>query len=436
MLHRMRLACLLLVAVGCGGGDDDGGDVDAGNATDAASDGDDAGLDAAGDAAADAAFAASCDAPIEETFPVDPDGPDTQIYSAAAFDSDGVWIAYCRPEEADTGLFDVLVTRVGCDGAVLIPPVTVSGAGNDIAPSLALSGERLLVAWVSDSGQFPDNLDIMTRLVARDGSPLGEAERVLETTRGGTPVAGNALDATVTATPDGGWLVAGARSDDELSTFQVFVQELDSEGELAGEALDAGLEAGVTQGSPAVAVGSDGRAWLAWVREEGDERQIWFREIADGAVSEIALPDDDLSETPALAVDPEDPSRVWLAATVDRRVRVDVVLADLGAPAADRLTATFGSADETDHTPVLVAVAGGGMVVYHRVIQGIRNDVIAQRFRSVPGAIEEDDELSLTGAEPAGPYPLGLAHLSGDVWFASWSDGSSPAFRLEGKFVR
>jgi len=423
----------------CGGDDDDAaGPEDGGPSDDAGVDGGaDAGLDAAPDAGDDGGGSASCDAPLEGTFAVDPDGPDTQIYSSAAANADGtgVWIAYCRPEAGDTGLFDVLVVELDCDGTPLQPPVVVSGAGNDIAPSLARSGDRLLVSWMRDRGEGLDNLDIVYRVVGTDGVVLGETESVLETTRGGAAVAGNALDPAVAVAPDG-FVLAGARADDELSTFQVFVQRLDGDGALVGEAIDAGLEPGVTQTGPAVAVGADGRTWLAWVRESGDASDVWFRALDEDTVPEPAFEGLVAAEAPVLAVDPEDPARVWLAATADTRVRVDVLLTDVGLPLAERPTLSLGDSREIDHTPELVATPGGGAVLYHRVVSGIRNEVVLQSFHAVGPDLDADAEVSLARDEPAGPYPLGFAAVAEGTLLAAWSDGTSPAFRLRARFAR
>lgn len=428
-LRSCGLVVTGLLAVACGGGG--GHDRPADASVDASAD---AEVDAALDAGTDAPVGPTCDAPVEGTLAVDPEGGDTQIYSSIAWGDDGAWIAYCRPEESGTGLFDVLVTKLGCDGATLVAPVVVSGTGNDIAPSLARSGDRLLVAWMRDRGEGMDNLDIVYRVVDRDGVPLGDAETVLETTREGVPVPGNALDATVAARPDG-FVLAGARSDDELSTFQVFAQEMDPDGALVGEATDAVLEPGVTQEQPAVAVGSDGRAWLAWVRDDGEARQVMFRALGEGASAEQAFADVVGSEAPAFAIDPADPARAWLAATVDRRVRVDVMLTDVGRPAGDRPAIAVADAGETEHTPALVATAGGGAVLLHRVISGIQNEVSLVPFHLDADAPVADPEVSLARARPAGPYPLGLAAVADAVWLATWSDGTSPAFRLRGRFV-
>ena len=313
-------------------------------------------------------------------------------------------------------------------------PVVVSGEGNDVAPVAALSGDHLLIAWVRDNGIGPDNMDIVYRIVGTDGVPIGDAERVLETTRAGKPVAGNAMYAAVAALPDG-FLIAGARAGDEMSTFQVFVQELDADGELVGEAADAGLEPGVTQVSPAVAAGADGTTWLAWVRENGDETQVVVRPLDGVATAEPAFADVAASDTPALAVDPEDPTRVWVAATVNRRVRIDVMVTDVGQPLADRTALALGESRDTEHTPALLAWAGGGAALFHRVVGGIRNEVVLQSFGDEAGTLEADPEVSLARESPAGPYPYGLASLGPGVVFAAWSDGTSPAFRLRGRFA-
>lgn len=430
-------AALVLASWGCGDDDDD-----------SVGPGPDAGVDAAADAAAadggtdagpDAAAPPSCDAPVETTFAIDPDGEDTQIYASAAFDGDGVWIAYCRPEAGDTGLFDVLVTRVGCDGVATLAPVAVSGVGNDVSPALALSGDRLLVAWTRDSGQFPDNMDIVTRVVSTDGTLVGDAETTLETTRDGAPVAGNVMTATVAARPGGGFWLAGLRADDELSSFQVFVQAMDGEAALDGEADDVAPEPGVGQDAPALTVGADGRVWAAWQRGEADGTETtWFRALDEGVAPARAFADADRTAGPALAADVADPDRVWLSVAADLGIREDLALADVGDPSGAGASDTFGDARDLETWATLSAGdAGQGAVVWLWSIQGIQSGVAAARFSAeADGSIAFGDRVELARAQPAGPYPLGVARLSADWLFVAWSDGDSPAFRLRGRFVR
>jgi hypothetical protein len=103
---------------------------------------------------------------VEGVLELVPEGPDTQIHVFGAPDPDGVWVAWNQPDGA--GLFDVWVQHLGCDGQVDVGPLQLDdGADNEIDPAVAVSGNRVLVAWQSDNGLGQDNLDVRWRLLGR-----------------------------------------------------------------------------------------------------------------------------------------------------------------------------------------------------------------------------------------------------------------------------
>ena len=109
-------------------------------------------------------------------------------------------------------------------------------------------------------------------------------DQILETTRDGTPVTLNAWMPEVTALPNGQFAVAGSRVPDASSLWQAFVQRLDDDGSLVGEALDVMWEPDVSQWYPTLAALPDGTIYVAFERSPVDvDEQILHTRFAPGA---------------------------------------------------------------------------------------------------------------------------------------------------------
>lgn len=422
--------CLCLLLLACG--DDPRRSPDSGPPGDAggfdAAPTRDADTDAGEDT--DAGGAPGCASPsrVDEAFEVAPALGDTQIHPEALFDGEAIWVAFSVPEEGDTGLFDIFAVRLGCDGSAVTPPfrVNTTVAPNDIDPVMAMAGDRVLVAWTSDDGTGVNNLDVRYRLFDADGSPRGD-DRILETTRGGAPVPGNVAQPSVVGLSTGGFAVAAVRGLDAAMRFQVFVQRLDADGALDGEAVDGFFEPMVSQGNPSLAEAPDGTLHLAWVGgDDADTEQVVLKVVDDGsAVPGKAIDGFVATRGPSLAFCGED---LHLAASAGGAGQSDVVVDDRARAARE----TLGARGELDHSPNLVVDGDAVAVAWLRVIGGIRNGVhVAPLVRGESGlAAGAARELPLV--EPSAPYGVALTHVAGDVWFVAWVEGISPAFRVRG----
>jgi hypothetical protein len=442
-MGRFVLLACLAMAAGCdrGAGDRDA-DTDAG--ADGAPDGDasEADLDAAADPAdRDADAAESCLDLVrpDETFILAPDLPETQIHPVAAFDGEAVWVVFNVPEEAGSG-FDVWALRLACDRSFATEPFRVNTTvePNDVDPALALSADRVVVAWQSDTGVVPVNMHTYYRLFAVDGTPLIAEDRPVQTTRGGLPLEANAWMPSVAILPDG-FALAGSRAIDELGSFQVYVQRFDAEGVPAGNTVEPFLDAEVSESYPSLAAISASDLVVAWAREpaEADGEVVWKRLDDGSAPPEPVAPGEGLSGAPSLAVDREDPSHLMLAFHVARGEGAAVRLVDLGAALPDRPTLVLGQASTgIDQVPTVALEPGGGAVGWFRNVSGLQNDVIVEGFRREGAALVGDGEILLRteGAAPA-IYGIGLTYVGGDVYFVTWAEGDNPAFMLFGRFV-
>jgi len=364
----------------------------------------------------------------DETVAIDPGGPDTQIHGAAAFDGEGIWIAYNRPR--DDGWFDVYATRIACDGSVLVEPwrLNEDDGANHVDPALAVDGDAVLVAWHRDDGQFPHNLSTWVRGFDLDGNPAGAAME-LATTWDGEPLQGNVWMPAVAARPGEGLVVAGVRGLPDLDRFQVYLQPVDTTGQPTAETVNPDVDGAASDSAPALAATADGRLALAWTRtpDDGDDAVVRLTFEAgswapDGDPAEVAPGE----VTGGAALD--GPHLGWHRETLGGYA-VHAVSLDGG----DGME--LGHGDAFDHTPALAATDDGGAVTWLRVDQGIRNDLFVTRYAEGGDSLDAGAPAQVETDGPVGPYAPDLVHLTGDVWFAVWAEGESPAFRLVGRYL-
>ena len=124
-------------------------------------------------------------------------------------------------------VFDVWLTRVGCDGTVVRLPAQVDSQDGPgaIEPQIAVNRHGVLVAYQTDTPGAEHNLDLVARSFTPDGAPFDAVERVLELSRDGEPNPGNAWMPTLTATQDA-FAIAAAWGHDDAPAFQVLLQEI------------------------------------------------------------------------------------------------------------------------------------------------------------------------------------------------------------------
>ena len=425
---RVLLVVMVAVAAACGGSgrrDGDGGVVDAGLA--------DAGAADVGprDAGSLDAGPPRCEE-LTETgapFEIAPDLPATQIHATVAFDGEAVWLAFNVPEEGDTGLFDVFATRLGCDGSVVTPPFRVNTTipPNDADPTVAVSGDRVLIAWHSDDSSLEHNLDIRYRLFALDGTAVLADDRTLETTRGGSPVDGNALAPRAIARSGGGFWLAGMRGIADAPGFQIFVQAIALDGTLDGEALDF-IEPEASQSNPDVAEDGDDLV-VSWTRADTITDRAYVR--LPGATTGMDLyPDLPPAGTPSLAIDG---TRRYAAAQASiTATDPDIYLVSLDAP-ADRARA--GARGRADHSPVISLAPGGGVLAWYQNVRGLANDLVVASIDDATSPPTLGDPVVVSPDRPAAPYGVAVTRVAPSVWFFAWSTGTSPDFRVVGRFV-
>ncbi|MEO1271894.1 MAG: hypothetical protein AAFX99_27685, partial [Myxococcota bacterium] len=190
----------------------------------------------------------------------------TQIHADVAFDGQGVWMVF-NVVDANSRLFHVYATRLACDGTTLVEPMRIDEPPdlNKTDPAVAISDQRVLFAWMTDSSccdDNPNNLDIHYRLYDLQGMPLHN-DRTLESTRMGNAEPGNAWLPIPVGLPGGPFALVGSWAHQDTNRFQIFAQRLDRDGELVGDAVDAALEPERSQLYPSAAAADDGTLHMA-----------------------------------------------------------------------------------------------------------------------------------------------------------------------------
>ncbi len=363
---------------------------------------------------------AECDAfEPGDAFEIAADASSTRIHPHAAGDGAGAWFTFVAPEPAGS-LFDVMLMHLRCPQDVDVAPMLVNTApGNDIDASVAVSEERVMVVWNTDDGSGgSSNLQINARTYDLAGAPQDETQQRITTAFEGTPIPENHTFGVVTAA-SGGFAVAGLRAHPQSPAFVAFVQDLDGDGALLGEAWGAPIEAGVSH-----LLASSSGPWLAYGRGDADD-QVW---ITDGTEAVAAFAGGPAQGGHVLAR-PEAPQAPLVAAALASGGGFDLGIAvGTGAPLV------LGEGGALEHSPTLALGPGGALaVVFHRNVAGLNNAVVFQRL-----AIEGDavvalgDALELDTMSP--PYPPSLTWTPGG-WLVTWSRGQSPDFTTWGQVL-
>lgn len=424
----MRISLLLaLTCLAC----DDAGDADPiadqglafdGSVGDARIDDATVDPDAMPDAAPDMGVACAAS---DVTFPVDPEGPDTQIHPAVAADGAGVWVVYNRVTPGES-TFDVWATRIGCDGQPTHPPFEVSAdpVFSDVDPTIAVGPHGVIIAWTNDVTEADPNLITRYRIIDAVGE-VG-AIQTLVTQREGADFDGGQWMVQAAAT-DAGFVLVGARGVEARSAFQVYGQRLDPTGAPAGPT--AAVELDMTQQlDPDVGVAADGTIWLAW--GEGDQGR--------GAVVAAPWTDDPLLVTQPILPAPAGSARVsagarsYVLGHVEQRGGTDIAIRRVGGTGSVEV----GEAGAIDLAPAMATQGNRGLVAWFRRIRGNRAAVWVRRLNLSDDGIEADGEaVNIATDDPAAPYPMALTALADGRFAMVWIEGEAPVYRAMLRFV-
>lgn len=372
--------------------------------------------------------------PFDGIVPVDLWGPDTQVNAAAAYDGAGIWVAYNRRDADGGNGLDVFATRIGCDGAVLVEPFLVNEAVafNETDPSVAVSGDTVMFAWQSDSGATPINLSVWYRSYFTDGSPRMEADRILDFDPADATAGPRAWMPALAGT-ELGFTLATAAAPDGFGGFQVWLQDLDRDGDAPGAGLYVLPDVDHSQVWPALGLGSEGGLFIAWQREsvDGPTAVQYVTRTPDGVSPPMIRSDG--TTAPSVALDATE-DLTWIAMGYAPGAEHNVALFAADSIEAGAELHVLDNDGEIDHTPIVVSGPEANAVAWFRSLGGMKNDVLVRAFQGDAGTPKWIGAERTLNPVPAGPYAPSIVALPGG-FFVVWSDGDAPDFRAKGRFV-
>jgi hypothetical protein len=361
----------------------------------------------------------SCTEYVEGVMDLAPGMPSTQIHPDSVMAGGEIWLAYNVPDE--TGIFDVYLQSIRCDGSTGHGPerIDTPEGHNETYPRLAASGDTILLAWQTDSGETPYNLSINWQLLDSGGSALSEVSK-WQPTIGGEDVEGNAWMPSLAALPGGGFALGGSvglRS----NGFSLVVQQLSADGDwgdgLEIEPIEEGSQYEATLGA-----GGDGSLWVAWKADQDIDTVRHARLETDGGLQIVqeasGIGDTAVQGGPSYSSD-------WEGAPL---LAYHQANASYDIYAASTLIENPG----TDHLPHIVKGESLSLVAWFHVQSGLSNDLM---LAHVDGSGEISEPWTHASEPATAPYRAAVAHAGGDVFFVAWAQGESPDFRLAGSFV-
>jgi hypothetical protein len=395
----------------------------------------DSGGNAAGDADADVA-SANCRALLaaDQTFALDQEEGARSFQTHAYFDGEAIWIVHAIVP-AGVSAIQIQALRVGCDGAVLNPPLIISpdNSFTHTEPRITGYGEHVMVAWQTDSSAVPDNLSTHYRVFDRNAGPLAASATHLDTQYKGAS-AGNTWMPDLAAGP-AGFAVAGLRGVSDFTSFQSFMQRVDFGGAMVGEAVDGELQDGLWQGQAALTLDDSGAAIMAWeLTAEDDSNYIVQARIGAGQSAPESAP---------VRMSNDNGSQVSFGSST---AMGSYVVA--GRAAGGLIVKPADALDPSSSELVLdrakvalypqVALGNGtGVVGWLENTAGVEAEIYLQGFTS-----ESANPIAMGGARilatdnaTVGAYRLSISHILDQVFVVTWTEGPVTALQVKWRLV-
>ncbi len=340
-------------------------------------------------------------------------GPDTQIHGTSVFDGAHVWVAWNRPDNGTK--FDIWLQRMACDGEVDLGPFEVTtNTFNELDPVLAVSEGRLLVAWSSDNGMAPDNLDIRLRVYDLEGNALSNPFDLVAL-RGSSVVTGNATLPHL-APRDGGFWLAGSWGHRDSPAFQSFALPLDLDGLPTEPATDGEVDDVFGQTYASVAEGN-GEVRLVWQEDSVDSVEPTLLGGPLGEPEEIVRP----GARPEVAYGPSGWWMVW-----------DINDGDVQVLPPGGTISGLGGRMDFHHSPSIVVTDDGALVLAMEVVDGVANGLILWQL-DTDGEVVHEQMLQTQGAISV--YGVDLVAIDDQHVVVVYQDGQNPAFRVKAEWI-
>lgn len=375
-----------------------------------------------------------------QTLTIDDENRAGQLYSTAAFDGVGVWVAYAAPQSADNNDSGIFVTRIGCDGQIDVAPQMISLSDADARnymPVIDSKSGRTVVAWIHQPNAGNPKFTHL-QIFGRDGKAYFETPKDITPFLGEDVISETAWSPQISVGSDMFYHVSEVLG----AEAQIVVQRVGFDGDVE-DVFFAAEEKDVNQRYPSVTALSDGGAVVAWTREAAMlPEKSYFTRIAPGATSgstpQPAQIMGGANPLSALSTNVTQSGAVFLAFQSTGTNNSEILVRDVSS-GATALNAVFGESNFINFRANVRAGAQGGAVAWYRYTTSPqRNGVVVQGFSHINGVFTPGEPVVvLNEARAIPPYGPGLTPVLSDVWFVTWTEGdTAPESRVRGQFVR
>ena len=285
-----------------------------------------------------------------------------------------------------------------------------------------LNGGGFALAWSYDGQAYGETLGIEGALLDSDGA-------LIKSFAVSTEVAGNHWLGHVGCDPDGGFTIVGSRTDTDDTTFGIFAQRYDAEGEPLGAAFGINPTPEGTQVQPVVGLTPGGRGVVVYEDAPVDESyRLSARAIGpEGATGEVftLLSFDGVDcLKPAVAVSPSGA----LAYTGTLGVQVHV----LGAPSSEspQPSSTWLTTTGSQGMPAITFLEDESILALAMVenLTGAGDPAI--KVSLLGDGLSPDESSVLLGDDPQlPPYPPAIAY-GGGVLSVAWTQRTEEGFEI------
>jgi hypothetical protein len=377
----------------------------------------------------------------------------TQIHPDAIWDGEAFWVIWNVAN--DEGKFEVWSARFDCALQPIVTPFVVDQTMgmNDIDPSIAVSGNVIAMTWSRDDGFSTEssyNLSTLIRFYDKTtGQALSETQRVNALVRREENTEPTLLSAAegnmwmvdlIAQSQSEGFIISGAWGDPEQSTFRVYIQMIDTQGNVQGEGILVDPR-GSNQIEPKVmldrngfihslwkgqdAQGTDSFHYAAWQLPTNNEQATYstWSQQAYESLQEYAwtsadighLEDIPTGETAGTASF----QKAWVIGSqaggvitlIDPMRQAQEIGPNLSINLAPRITT--------------------GLVTTYQKVQGTQ-------FKLWHRLMNEQGELSpikfFEQTAPIAPYPLSIVPLN-HSYLILWAQGLNPNFEIHATFL-
>lgn len=358
---------------------------------------------------------------VPDSLPPFPDGawePDPGIGRTGAqviADGADLWFVYARSTASPSS--EVWLTKTTSSGTVLVPPMRVD-TGPEIAAwpaAAARSGDNLAVVYLHSAGTLPPRV----RMFDRTGQPARAMAQLIPL----STVTGTYITATALAARADGTMRLFAAHDDDMTTDEVVMVELDANGDPTGSPTRMGTADGGVPSHLTAAFAPDGTSVVAWDRVY-DVCKGYFD--PDATVATRIAPDG--TATAVVDIQPLEPSDLepsvatfgasgYVAWTSQAGAGSTIKLARTDLPTST--VAIVGNPAFGNYAPI-IALAGErrGAIAWMTYEPAIR----VAAFHDENGAFVVDAPHVIV-PDPEGLFVLdGIVSVGGDRYVVSWTN--------------